>query len=47
MKNKIIKMLDKVESEELLERIYEFVKYIYISIPFASLKAQNVMKTLA
>jgi len=32
MKNKIIKMLDKVESEELLERIYEFVKYIYIHV---------------
>jgi len=25
-------MLDKVESEELLERIYEFVKYIYIHV---------------
>lgn len=30
MKNKIIKLLDKIESEELLKRIYEFIKYIYI-----------------
>ncbi len=32
MKNKIIKLLDKIESEELLKRIYEFVKYIYIYV---------------
>ena len=30
MKNKITKLLDKIESEELLKRIYEFIKYIYI-----------------
>ena len=30
MKNKIIKLLDKIESDELLKRIYEFIKYIYI-----------------
>ena len=30
MKNKIIKMLDKIKSEEQLERIYNFMKYIYI-----------------
>ena len=32
MKNKIIKLLDKIESEDLLKRIYEFVKYIYIYV---------------
>lgn len=30
MKRKIVQMLDKIESETLLERIYNFVKYIYI-----------------
>ncbi len=28
--NKIVKMLEKIENETLLNRIYRFVKYIYI-----------------
>lgn len=32
MRNKIINLLNKIESEELLKRIYEFVKYIYIHV---------------
>lgn len=29
-KHKIKDMLDKIEAEDLLNRIYRFVKYIYI-----------------
>ena len=31
--NKIVKMLEKIENETLLNRIYRFVKYIYIHKP--------------
>ncbi len=30
MRDKIIEMLDKITSEELLKRIYRFVQYIYV-----------------
>lgn len=30
IRQKIDAVLDKIESAELLQRIYEFVKYIYI-----------------
>lgn len=29
-RQKINEMLDKIESEDLLSRIYRFIKYIYI-----------------
>lgn len=32
MRDKIINLLNKIESEDLLKRIYEFVKYIYIHV---------------
>lgn len=31
-RKKIDAMLDKIASEELLKRIYDFVKYIYIYV---------------
>lgn len=30
MRDKINTMLDKIQSEALLKRIYNFIKYIYI-----------------
>lgn len=30
MREKINRMLDKIQSEEALKRIYNFIKYIYI-----------------
>lgn len=30
VRTKINKMLDKIQSKEKLERIYNFIKYIYI-----------------
>lgn len=30
VRDKINEMLDKIESENLLNRIYRFIKYIYI-----------------
>ena len=31
IRQKIIGLLNKIDSETLLKRIYEFIKYIYIS----------------
>ena len=36
IRQKIIGLLNKIDSETLLKRIYEFIKYIYICLLYTS-----------